>query len=166
MEYQCMYWQNPWCCQELWQYQNRQDGSKNCKSNEQTYFSIFQKYVLGFHVTMQNFSLVKIEKSKRHLHHPFQDLFFGEVLPFSIAGFYFAVDVSTVAIYHDYIQILLFIHIAIFICHNIRMPYLLKQPNFIFCIFKILLFHVTGFYSFDDIMFALSLVTSKVYLTK
>ena len=82
---------------------------------------------MGLHVSMQNLTLVQVEKRQRHLNQPVEDLVLRKVL--SLARFDLAVDVSAIAVDHHYVQVLLSVHITIFVRHDVRMSNFLKQSN-------------------------------------
>jgi hypothetical protein len=60
---------------------------------------------------------VQVKESERHLNHPVEDLVFGEILAF--AGFDLAVNISTITVNHDNVEILFPVNIAILISHDV-----------------------------------------------
>ena len=66
---------------------------------------------------MENFALMQIEKCERHLNHPVKNLVLTEIL--SLGSFDLAINVSTVAIHHYDVEVLLTVDIAVLICDNI-----------------------------------------------
>ena len=69
-----------------------------------TYLAIFQENVLSFHITMENFTLMQVQKSKGHLREPVDDLLLCEILAFARISFDLGVNITAIAINHNDVQ--------------------------------------------------------------
>lgn len=74
-----------------------------------TYFSIFQKNVLRFHISVKDFTFMQVKQRQRHLSQPIYYLAFGKVL--ALACFYFGVDITAITINHYNVEVLLPVYI-------------------------------------------------------
>jgi hypothetical protein len=82
---------------------------------------------------MQNLSFVQVEQGQRHLGQPVDDLTLREVLTLGLLDP--RVDISSIAVDHDQVQILVSVHVGILVGDNICVADLLEQTHFILSIF-------------------------------
>jgi len=99
---------------------------------------------------------MQIKQGQSHLNEPLQDLIFAEVL--ALGGLDLAVDITFIAVNHDNVQILFSVYITVLVRNDVRMSNLLQQSDLILGVLQILLLHVPGLDSLDDIVLAFSLV--------
>jgi hypothetical protein len=135
----------------------------NTKITE-TDLAILQEDVLSLHISVQDLTFMQIEQGEPHLDEPLQDLVFAKVL--ALGGLDLAVDVAFVAINHDDVQILFAVYITVLVRNDVRVSNLLQQSHLVLGVLKILLLHVSGLHSLDDVVFALSLVSCHIDLTE
>ena len=107
---------------------------------------------------------MQIKQGEPHLDEPLQDLIFAKVL--ALGGLDLAVDVALVAINHDDVQILFAVYITVLVGNDVRVSNLLQQSHLVLGVLEILLLHVSGLHSLDDVVLALSLVPRHVDLAK
>ena len=84
-----------------------------------TYLAVLEENVLRFHVTVQNFALMEVQQRQGHLDQPVHNLLFGEVFALRIVVFDFGVNIATITIDHDDVQILLAVDKAVLVSNNI-----------------------------------------------
>lgn len=82
---------------------------------------------------MQNLSFVQVEQGQRHLGQPVDDLTLREVLTLGLLDP--RVDISSIAVDHDQVQILVSVHVGILVGDNICVADFLEQTHFILSIF-------------------------------
>jgi hypothetical protein len=72
-----------------------------------------------------------LEKTDEHLSKPCQNLILGKPLVTLLRFLDEIEHVATLAVVHDYVEVLLGINEALFICNDIWMPQLFKKVNFL-----------------------------------
>jgi len=135
----------------------------NTKITE-TDLAVLQEDVLRLHISVQDLTFMQIKQGEPHLDEPLQDLIFAKVL--ALGGLDLAVDVALVAINHDDVQILFAVYITVLVGNDVRVSNLLQQSHLVLGVLKILLLHVSGLHSLDDVVLALSLVPRHVDLAE
>lgn len=128
------------------------------------YLPVFQKNVLRLHIPVQYFTFMQVKQCQRHLSQPVYYLALRKVL--ALACFNSRIDITTITIDHDNVEVLLPVNIWVFVCYNIWMSNLLQQPDFILSVLQILLAHVPSLHPLDNIVFPFTLVSCQINLTE
>lgn len=84
---------------------------------------MFEEDVLRLEISVEDLLLVEVEKSECHLCKPVEDLIFGEVLAFLVLNT--VVHVTAFTVDHNDVQELLSVHVAVFVCNDVRVTQLL-----------------------------------------
>ena len=127
------------------------EHSGNTKVSNFNRSILVHKDVLSLQISVQDFSVVDMFNSQRHLHEPIEDLVFTVT---HFANLFLVgnlrVQVSSVCIVHDDAEAPL-IHEALFVGNNVRVPHGLQHMHFIDCIFSLLAVHLRNIDDLHDV---------------